>query len=590
MAPAWAAERLQVKVEGLSRQLRANVVASLSIAAAVKEKDLDEGRIRRLHAQAPAEIAEALQPFGYYRPQVQSSLDRQDGTWVARYQVGAGPVIKVAHTDVALVATGTAVDDAADGASAPHTAVEAAGTAAADPGFAEAVASFPLKPGDPLVHADYERGKAAFDDYAASHGYLDAAFEVSEIRVDLAAYSADIVLHYRPGPRYRFGETVVHQNFLVPGLVAGYITWKQGEPLSTDELLKVQTALSSSPYFARVEVVPRRPPAGAPASGLELPIDVELTPAKRTRWTAGLGYGTDTGPRGNAGLEIRRVNRRGHRADAETRLSEIEKSFAANYEIPGAYPRTDVLTFSLGYADLHPATSSSRSFLSRVAEARSFGRWRQTVALDFQRTDFEVGVDSGVSRLLTPQATWSRVFADDPIYPSHGERLEFSLRGASDSVLSNATYVQGKAKAKFIQSFADRRFRFLGRGELGYTETSQFRQLPPTVRFFAGGDQSVRGYAYQALGPRDERGDVIGGPALAVASAELEYRFLQKWGVAAFYDMGNAAGTPGDDLKVGTGLGIRWLSPIGLVRVDAAVAVREPGHPIRLHLTLGPDL
>src|SRR6185369_6353017 len=156
----------------------------------------------------------------------------------------------------------------------------------------------------------------------------------------------------------------------------------------------------------------------------------------------------------------------------------------------------------------------------------------------------------------------------DRIYPTRGERIEFDVRAADKSVLSNATFFQAIARGKFIQSFGEERFRLITRADLGYTVTNDFHDLPPTVRFFAGGDQSVRGYSYQGIGPRDALGRVLGGKALEVASAELEYRFLQKWGVAAFYDTGTANDKFGGQLKVGTGVGVRWMSPIGLIRLD----------------------
>jgi translocation and assembly module TamA len=562
-ALAAAAPTVDVQIEGLNRELKRNVLASLEIQEFRKDKDLDEARIRRLYTQGTTEIEEALQPFGYYKPVLHSTLTQKGDTWVARYEVEPGPVLKVTHRDLQVLGDG-----------------------ASDPGFTAAVERFPLREGDALLQPAYESGRKAFDDYAATNGYLDAQFLVHEIRVDLAAYTSEVVLHYQTGPRFRFGTITFHQNFLDPKLLRGYITVKEGDPLDADELLKLQNALSASPYFARVEVVTRR----EAAQGVEVPVDINLTPAKRQRWTAGLGYGTDTGPRVSGGLEIRRLNRRGHRADAEVRVSSIEKSGKTDYIVPGIYPSTDLTTYTLAYADIHTQTSTSKSFLLGGSRARALGRWRQSLGFNYERTTFKVGTDSGVSRLLGPQVSWQRVFADDRIYPTHGERIEFDVRAADKSVLSNATFVQVLARGKFIQSFGDQRFRVITRADLGYTATSDFHDLPPTVRFFAGGDQSVRGYSYQGIGPRDVFGHVIGGKVLEVASAELEYRFLQKWGVAAFYDTGTASDKFGGQLKVGTGVGVRWLSPIGLVRLDVATAIREPGHPIRLHLTIGPDL
>lgn len=563
-----ADERVRIEVDGLDRDLRRNVVATLSLEEARNDDDLDEDRIRRLHAKAPEEIETALQPFGYYRPGVQSALERQGDTWLARYTVEPGPALKVTRRDVQILGEG-----------------------ADDSGFRELARELPLTEGETLFHPDYEEGKTALEEYAAENGYLDAAFQTSEIRVDLASYTSEVVLHYDTGPRYRFGPVIFNQDFLNPDLLRGYITWEQGEPLNVNELLEAQNALSDSPYFQRVEVVTRQ----EQAQGLEVPIEVNLIASRKQRWTAGAGYGTDTGPRGTVGLELRRINRRGHRGQSEARVSEIEKSFSASYQIPGPYPRTDVLTFQVAYADLRPETSRSQSALVGAGLTQARGSWREAFGLNFQREDFEVGVDKGISELLIPQASWNRVKADDRISATSGQRLEFKIRGADESLFSNATFLQAQAEGKLITSFADR-FRFISRAQVGYTETDQFRELPPTMRFFAGGDQSVRGFAYQALGPVDEEGNVIGGETLLTGSVELEYRilekwrFLEKWGVAAFYDTGNAMESFSGSLERGAGVGLRWVSPIGPIRADVAWALSEPDRPIRFHLTVGPDL
>ena len=563
-----ADERVRIEVEGLDRDLRRNVVANLSLEEARDDDDLTEDRIRRLHANAPEEIGIALQPFGYYRPAVQSALEREGDTWVARYTVEAGPALKVTRRDLQILGEGSG-----------------------DSGFGELVREFPLTEGETLFHPDYEEGKTSLEEYAAENGYLDAAYQTSEIRVDLASYTSEVVLHYDTGPRYRFGPVIFNQDFLDPRLLQGYVTWEQGEPLNVNELLEAQNALSDSPYFQRVEVVTRQ----EQAQGLEVPIEINLIASQKQRWTAGAGYGTDTGPRGTVGLELRRINRRGHRGQSEARVSEIEKSFSANYQIPGPYPRTDVLTFQVAYADLRPETSRSQSALIGANLTQARGSWREAFGLNFQREDFKVGLDEGISELLIPQASWNRVKADDRISATSGQRLEFTFRGADESLLSNASFLQARAEGKLITSFADR-FRFISRAQVGYTETDQFRALPPTMRFFAGGDQSVRGFEYQSLGRLDEAGNVIGGETLLTGSVELEYRFLEKWkflekwGIAAFYDTGNAMESFSGSLERGAGLGLRWVSPIGPIRADVAWALTEPDRPIRFHLTVGPDL
>jgi translocation and assembly module TamA len=126
--------------------------------------------------------------------------------------------------------------------------------------------------------------------------------------------------------------------------------------------------------------------------------------------------------------------------------------------------------------------------------------------------------------------------------------------------------------------------------DIGRTGIDDFTQLPASLRFFAGGDQSVRGYSYNTLGPTDAQGAVVGGPHLLVGSVEYEHALASKWSAAVFFDQGNALNDFRDPLKKGAGVGVRWRTPIGQIRVDVAAALSEPGRPRRFHISIGPDL
>jgi translocation and assembly module TamA len=561
-APPLHADKVKVDVDGVRRELRLNILSALSLA---RENDgkLTEDRIRSLHAQAPDEIAEALQPYGYYKPQVRSEL-RQDGkTWIAHYDVDAGPAIKIASVDLRITGAG-----------------------ATDPRFREVESHFPVQKGEILHHPEYEQGKKLLTDLAAEEGYLDATFEENQVRVDLERYQADVVLHYSTGPRYLFGPVFFHQDVLDGGLLTGYINFKPGEPLDVNKVLQLQNSLSDSPYWSRVEVVTRQDQAEA----LEVPIDVNLVPAKTMRFSGGAGYGTDTGPRVKGTWDLRRINRRGHRAHIESNLSQIEQNLLSSYLIPGPYPRTDTLSFNLAYDRQITDVLDSKSGLVGAQYTRLLGSWNETFALNYQRENYKVGLDKGVSNLLVPSAGLERVRADDRIDTTNGDRLRFTLQGTAKNPISDATFIQGLADAKAIHTLGGRN-RLIGRAQIGYTATDDFRILPPRFRFFAGGDQSVRGFRYQELGPEDVEGNIIGGEGLLVASLEYEYWFRPKWGVAAFYDTGNAFHNfSGLDLAQGAGVGVRWRSPIGPVRADVAYGLSGPKNSIVFHLNIGPDL
>ncbi len=565
------AKKVEVEIDGVRRELERNVRSLLSLANQ-DDDSLDEARIRRLHAKAPEEIGEALQPFGYYKPQVRSTLEQNGDRWVARYTIEEGPAIGIASVDLRIDGEG-----------------------GNEPGFRGIVTDFPVRRGEVLFHPDYEQGKKELVDHAAEEGYLDAKFETSEVRVDLERYRADVVVHFQTGPRYRFGDVRFHQEVLDPDLLVGYVTFKKGEPLDVNKVLELQSSLSDSPYWSRVEVVTRQ----EEAQGLEVPIDVDLVPAKTMRFSGGIGYGTDTGPRVSGAWELRRLNRRGHRAETSIKASQIEQSFESSYQIPGAYPRTDVLSFNTAYDRKDNDTTQSETGLIGAQRTQTRGGWREAISLTFQREDFTVGLDHGISNLVVPGVSYERVKADDRIFTTQGYRLFGSLQGASASALSDSSFVQASIEAKAIRTVGERN-RLIGRAQVGYTQTDEFRELPPRFRFFAGGDRSVRGYAFEGLGELDEAGHVIGGEALLTGSLEYEYRLddirlfdrfsLEKFGVAAFYDAGNACHDFSCELEQGAGVGLRWLSPIGPIRADVAWALTEPGHPLRFHLNIGPDL
>ena len=561
-AAAAAPARVQVELFGIDDEVRASARATLGIAAAARSGRLEEAEVRRLHARAPAELRTVMRAYGRYRASVESHLTNTDGTWRARYVVEPGPPVVVAEVGVRVTGPGA---DA--------------------PAIRSAAAAFPLAQGDVLNHMTYMSGKANLREAASEGGFLDAAFDTSEIRIDADMRSAVIRLDFSTGPRFRFGEVRWRQDVLHPEFLTGYPEFREGEPFDLNEMIALQKRLGDLPYFSTVEVVPRRDRA----EDGRIPVDVNLTPGKPQRWLLGVGFGTDTGVHGRAGLELRRINRRAHRAETDVEISGIERTAAAQYFVPWPYPRTELLTLSAGFQDLDPQTSESKTLRLAASLARGRGGVRQTYTLTYQREEFRVGPDAATSDLLIPELGWSFVRADDRVYARRGLRLRVRLRGAAEQALSDAAFGQISGGAKWIGS-PFFRTRVLVRGEGGYTQTEQFRSLPPSIRFFAGGAQSVRGYAFQGLGPVDEEGRVIGGEALVVGSVELEQRVLEDWGVAAFYDLGNAMRSLRDPLEDGAGAGLRWISPIGLVRADVAWALSEPGTPWRFHLALGPDL
>ncbi len=557
---ATAEAKVEVQLEGLDGDLESNAKAALSIARAAD--DAPDLRIRRLHARAEDEIRSALQPFGYYAPTIAATLAEDGEVWRARYVVERGPQVMVATVEVQVL-----------------------GDAAADPGFRAVIAEFPVKPGDALSHATYELGKRQLTSYAARKGYFDAAFDSSAILVTVGQQKADVVVHFAAGPRYQFGPVTLNQDILDDRMVVGYVKIAAGDPYDVEPLLKMQNELSTGPYFAAVEVKTMR----EEADGLRVPIAVDLFPAKSQRWEVGGGYGTDTGLRGKVKAEWRRLNRAGHHAEAELEASQVEYSASGKYLIPWPYPRTELLTFYGGLGRYEPRWSESWRSLVGASLGRSRGSWRETISLAYEHESFTIAGGDGTSDLLLPGISWTRTRSDDPFIPTRGVRLRADVFGAHDAVLSSVSFLQLGAEAKLIRRLSPK-LRGLGHVSAAHIFTSDFADLPPTHRFVTGGDQTVRGYAYESLGPTNAAGEIVGGDTLVIAGLELEYRFLGSWGLAVFLDSGNAWDGFSGDLAYGPGAGVRWFSPIGIVRLDGAIGISEDGDPVRIHLAIGPDL
>ncbi|MFO7604160.1 MAG: autotransporter assembly complex family protein [Gammaproteobacteria bacterium] len=559
----FAQLNLAIEVHGVSAQLEQNVRLFLSLEQQKDSPLLTEDRVRRLHTKASEEIRLALQPYGYYRPTINAALQQVEaGQWLASYTIDTGPPLPIATFDFVL-----------------------SETLLQDPAFQALVAGLTLRAGAHFNHLEYEALKNSLARLAAERGYFRARFVEHRVEIDLTAYVARVQLHYDGGPRYRFGTVTLAQTVLDPALLQRYIPFERGDPYNLQQVIDLQHALNDSDYFEQVEVSP----GAVQEDSQEVPIRVSLTPRKPHRYTLGLGYGTDTGARAKFGWEMPRLNQAGHRLNTDARISELGYSLGVRYRVPILNPRTDQMIYSASIVNEQTDTSDSTLRTIGVSLNRGRGLWREAVALNYQQEEFIVAGDHGESTLLIPGVSWSRTWGNEFIHVLDGLRFDLGLRGASEQLLSDTDFFQLQGGLKGITSLTDSS-RLIARGQFGSTVTDTFHQLPASVRFFAGGAQSVRGYAYQSLGPIDATGRVVGGKHLLVGSIEFEHNLGGKWGMAVFYDAGNAIDDLDDKLERGAGLGLRWKSPIGPVRVDVASALTHPGRPWRLHINIGPDL
>lgn len=564
--PASAA-KVSVKLDGLDENLRSVALNALELQQYTK-RDVSGAQVRRLYRRAEQQIQKALEPYGYYNTRVEGDLSRDGGNFIATLNVKPGDPVKVTDVEIKI-----------DG--------ETEGLRSVD----MARAAFSPHKGQRLDHAEYERSKATIHAALFSVGYLDTQLVTHRVEVERASNTAKIKLEWKVGERYRFADTEFEGGQFPDEFMQRFIPWDVGDYYDQSQLLSLQQRLFDADYFAISQV---QPVSESAANG-KVPIAVSLAPAKRTIYTGGVFVGTDTGFGIRGGVERRWINSKGHKLKFETILAQRLKTLSTLYQIPLPGKNNHSLNFGITYRDENTKTSESKTLRLAANDSQIWHGWTRTIGLQFLTGDFKVAEQKGSTTLLYPEISLTRKRADDFNFPRKGWSLTIAARAGQKGLLSDTSFAQVVADAKWIRGIGDNS-RFITRGSIGYTQVGDFDKLPPELRFFAGGDRTIRGYSYQTVGPRRLVGDdpepkVIGGEQLLVGSAEYEYYFSPKWGAAAFVDAGDAFSGKEFDLKVGAGFGVRWRSPVGLVRLDLATPIGDKfASGVELHIVIGPDL
>ncbi len=563
-AASASAAQVEITIEGLSDALKDAARANLSLQQYVG-RDVTPAQVRRLYKTGEQEVRKALEPYGYYNPTVDAKLEETPKGFNAVFHVEPGKPVLVRQRKVVVQGSGGEI-----------------------PAVRRAVRRFEPDEGEPLDHGAYEESKDRVQQALLGAGYLRAWTPVRKVEVSRSESWADIDVQWLSGDRYKFGDVSFEGSQFREGFLDRFIPWKEGDWYSPDKLLELQQRMVDADYFSTVLVQPVLE-KGRPEG---VPIHVEVAPAKRTVYSAGIYMSTDTGPGVRAGMQRRWINDKGHKLGFDIDKAQRLQSLGTRYQIPMPGPNDRSFNFGATYRDEDTDTTTSRNGRLAANETRQWHGFTRTLGLQFLTGNFEVADVKHDSTLLFAEATLARKRANNFNFPRNGYSVAWGARFAPETSLTDTSFAQLTFDAKYIKSLA-RRQRLLLRTSLGAETVKDFEQLTPELRFFAGGDRSVRGFDYQAIGSLNSEDKVIGGTYLVVGSAEYEYYFKQNWGIATFVDAGDAFRTQDFKLNIGAGIGVRWRSPVGVVRVDFGYPVKTEipdTNRIRFHISLGPDL
>ncbi|SCC31332.1 autotransporter assembly complex protein TamA [Kosakonia oryziphila] len=557
------AANVRLQLEGLTGELQKNVRAQLST---IQSDEVTPDR--RFQARVDDAIREGLKALGYYEPTIDFELQPPPakGRQVLIARVSVGEPVLIGGTSVIL--RGGARDDS------------------------DYLALLKKRPaiGTVLHHNDYDNFIKSLTNVALRKGYFDSQFTKRQLGVSLARHQAFWDIDYDSGQRYRFGAVTFEGSQIRDEYLQNLVPFHQGDYYRTRDLAELNRRLSAIGWFNSVVVAPEFDKA---RKTKVLPLKGVVSPRMENTIETGVGYSTDVGPRVKATWKKPWMNSYGHSLTTSMSVSAPEQQLDFSYKMPllknpleqyylvqGGFKRTD----------LNDTEADSTTLaLSRYWDLSS--GWQRAINLRWSLDHFTQASVTNTTMLLYPGVMISRTRARGGLMPTWGDSQRYSVDYSNTAWGSDVDFLVMQAQNVWIRTLYDRH-RFVARGNLGWIETGDFNRVPPDLRFFAGGDRSIRGYKYKSIAPKDNDGKLIGASKLATGSLEYQYNVTGKWWGAVFVDSGEAVSDiRRSDFKTGAGVGVRWESPVGPVKFDFAVPVGDKSeHGLQFYIGLGPEL
>ena len=563
---AGAATTLKFSVVGIEGEQKKNVLVYLGAAP-----ESDESR-RNFVVSARDKVESALQALGYYQPEIEIDLQRTEPQWRLSIVVNAGEPVRVRDINIQIL-----------------------GAAANDDNFTRLTSDTGFSSGDVLHHGRFESFRENVLSLGQRRGYLRGEIVASRIEVQVEAGTADIMLWYDSGPRLLFGEIIVDNTLIDSDLFDSMLTFQPGDYFDQVRLQELQSRLQRTHYFSSVIVLPQR----KRSPGDRVPVVVNLQRAKRHSFDVGVGYSTDTEERMSLTWRTPRINRHGHSQQTRLEYSPINPSGRFTYSIPVSDPLTDVVQLWARVEENEFGDIDSRQNELGIKRETKNRNWIYGYSLRELNESWDIaGYSASNDYLLFGGSVSRRTHRGSIVDPEWGFSQLYTVEATADQLGSDLDLLRFTAALRYVMTPVPGN-RLVTRLDLGRVKIANGdrRDLAPSLAFFAGGSQSIRGYAYQSLGDEltvvEPNGEtktlVVGGDRLVIGSLEYQYYFTDTWRGALFVDAGDAFDRGEFDAKVGAGFGVHYVTPVGAVRVELANSVSEDDPSWRLVFAIGAE-
>lgn len=542
----------RVEIKGVENRRLRKELERISVSKSLADRPpRTEMQLRRRAGRDVPVFEQILKNQGFYNVSVRHSVKKSERRSVLRFDIEPGVPYRL--REIQVHSSDPDVDIPSDALSG-------------------------LVSGEVAVAEKILRANGALLRHLRTRGYARAGITSREVKVVHPDRAVDVIFEVEPGPIYRFGDTAVSGlESVEESFIRRKIPWEPGERFDVRELERARRRFSSADLFGSIQVYD----AEEAAEEDRMPIRIDLSERKHRSMSFGAGYGNDQGWRAGAGWEHRNLLNRGERLTLEAEVSEVGHENELRFRRPDVRRVDQNLTLSIKQSveDTRAYESKDVGTLARLDRSMR-GNRIVSAGIGLRYASVETFEENREFNLLYFPLTFSRDRSDDPLDPRRGTRLALNLAPYWDSLNAETFFVKTGVSLSVYQALLrDAGLDWAGRVSLASALGASRSRIPADERYYAGGGGSVRGYGYQTVGPLEE-GTPTGGRSRFLISQELRWRWTESFGIAGFVDGGVVTeeavfNSAVDDLRWGTGLGIRYYTPVGPLRLDVAVPLNR---------------
>ncbi|TEW53007.1 outer membrane protein assembly factor [Psychromonas sp. RZ5] len=563
--------------------LKANAEVSFDISGVGNDKALDNLNVFLKALSQPTDAdnesylievketsKQSLIALGYYQARITTTVKGEPDNQVVQIKVNLGARTSISKLDLRLT-----------------------GEALQDKNFQKLLVDFPIQEGQSLDHGVYESAKNSLISLAQHYGYFDAKYTKATVEVTQKNNQATVNLWFDSGIRYQFGEIIFDTHTPADQFVHSLRRFEAGDAYDTDKLNEFNQDLKETGYFNSITILP----AIASTTGdhykenkeRKIPLHLITYMRPQDSFNTGLGYSTDEGVRGKFRWTRPWINHYGHSIETNFVASTYKQEATLTYQIPMEDPLYNYFSFQSGYKNLDQNDTNTEQYITSVNRHwRLDNDWLRTLYIRYDNESGIQGQETFGTELILPGISFSRTRSRGGVNVHWGDRQLVFFEFANESLLSSSSVIKAFGQNKIIRTYGNH--QFINSAELGGIFAETIYDVPSSMRFFTGGDQSIRGYDYEEIAPTDADDFLVGGFYLATTSFEYRYAITQNWKMALFTDLGTATDDFSEPLSIGSGAGIVWTSPVGPIRLYVAKPFTETGDSFKLHLMIGPEL